>query len=129
MNEDRKSYLKRYRENYQAKRVNITLSPYEYRAFSKAAKNEKVTSFVKRLALDSLNQRKPVPEEVTEELRTLKFAIRNIANNINQIAHYSNTFHEITHADENNLFQYLKQLEEVVQSYTEDRLMDSKDDH
>lgn len=129
MSEDRKTYLKKYRQNYQAKRVNLTLSPLEYRAFSRAAKNEKVTSYIKRLALDSLNERRPIPEELLEEIRTLKFAIRNIANNINQIAHHSNTFQTITQADENNLFQYLKQLEEVMQRYTEGRLMEDKDDH
>jgi len=129
MSEKRQSYLRNYRKDYQAKRVNLTLSKAEYRAFVRASDGEKITSFVKRLALDSLSDKKPVPAEVMEELRTLKFAIRNIANNVNQIAHHSNTVHQVSQADENNLFQYLKQLEEAIHSYTEGRLMDTKDDH
>ena len=129
MNEKRKSYLKNYRQVYKAKRVNLTFSQAEYRAFLRSANGEKIATFIKRVALDSLNNRKPVPTEVLEELRTLKFAIRNIANNVNQIAHHSNTFHEITQAEENNLFQYLKQLEEVIESYTEGTLMETKHDN
>ena len=135
MNEKRRSYQKRYREQYksQAKRVNLTFSKDEHHAFSRAAKKEgmKVTPYIKQLALAGLQQQAHVPAELKNELNTLRFAIHNIANNVNQIAHYSNTVHSMTASDENNLLQYLKQLEDAVRRYTEGRILseDSEHDH
>ena len=67
-----------------------------------------------------------LPAQLQEELKTLTFAIRNIANNVNQIAHHSNIVHDLTLADENNLLQHLKQLEDVVQHYTQGRILESQ---
>ena len=136
MNEKRREYQQHYREQYksQAKRVNLTFSQDEHRAFSRAAKaeNVKVTSYIKQLALAGLEQQVRIPEEIKTELKTLRFAIHNIANNVNQIAHYSNTVRNMTMSDENNLLQYLKQLDDVIQSYTEGRILEGgqrDDDH
>jgi len=136
MNEKRREYQQHYREQYksQAKRVNLTFSQDEHRAFSRAAKaeNVKVTSYIKQLALAGLEQQVRIPEEIKTELKTLRFAIHNIANNVNQIAHYSNTVRNMTMSDENNLLQYLKQLDDVIQSYTEGRILEEgqrDDDH
>ena len=52
MNEKRREYQQQYREKYksQAKRVNLTFSQDEHRAFSRAAKAEnekmKVTTYI-----------------------------------------------------------------------------------
>ena len=131
MSEEKKEYQRRYREQYksQVKRVNLTLSKEEYLLFSRAAENKKVTAFIKELALVTLNGQTSIPENLKEELKTLRFAIRNIANNVNQIAHHSNAVRSITMAEENNLFQHLKQLEEAIQSYTEGNILKSKNDH
>lgn len=136
MEKDRKNYQKKYREQYKtrAKRVNLTFDKDEYRAIVRAAKQENIkpTPYIKQLALAGLQQQPTFPQQVQDELKALQFAIRNIGNNINQIAHYRNTVHAMTHADENNLFQHLKQLEEVVQSYTKGRILyshNSSHDH
>ena len=131
MTESRKAYQQRYREQYksQIKRVNLTLSKDEYRAFSRVAGNRKVTAFIKELALSALAGKAHMPASLEEELRTLRFAIRNIANNVNQMAHYSHTVRGMTAADENNLLQYLKHMEEAIQSYTEGRILESGHDH
>lgn len=133
---ERKTYQREYREKYkaQAKRVNITLSQEEHRALQKAAKKEgvKLTSYIKSLALSSFQNQTYIPSELKDELKTLRYAIYNIANNVNQLAHHSNTFKNMTISEENNLLQYLKQLDEVVQSYTEGRILSTEgedDDH
>ena len=136
MTEKRREYQQHYREQYksQAKRVNLTFSQDEHRAFARAAKSEnvKVTTYIKQLALAGLEEQAHIPEEIKAELKTLRFAIHNIANNVNQIAHYSNTVRNMTMSDENNLLQYLKQLDDVIQSYTEGRILEGgqrDDDH
>ncbi len=131
MDDSRKAYQRQYREQYksQVKRVNLTLTKKEYQSFSRSAGNQKVTSYIKQLALDGLHTQANIPENLEAELKTLRFAIRNIANNVNQIAHHSNTVRSITTSEENNLLQHLKQLEEVIRKYTEGRIMESRDDH
>ena len=122
MNEKRKAYQKRYQKHYQAKRVNLTLSPSEYREFARMAKNEKMATYIKSLALAGLHGQVLIPENIEKELKTLRFAIRNIANNVNQIAHYSNTVRMVSTANENNLLQHIKQLEEAVEEYTKGQI-------
>ncbi len=130
MTAKRRAYQQTYRKTYKAKRVNLTLSPAEYRAFSRAAKNQKITPFIKNLALSALERQAVIPKDLEAELKTLRFAIRNIANNVNQIAHHSNTIHNLTSAEENNLLLHIKQLEDVVQAYTEGKILQGKDnDH
>ena len=133
MDDKRKAYFKDYREKYksQVKRVNLTLTRDEYKQFSQAAKteNENVTAFIKALALSSLENRSHMPNDLKQELATLRFAIRNIANNVNQIAHYSNTIRAMTMADENNILQYLKQLEDVIELYSEGQLTKKSHDN
>ncbi len=129
MDEKRKAYLKQYKKHYQAKRVNLTLSPDEYREFLREAKNTKLTTYVKNLALAGLHSQTVIPENLETELKTLRFAIRNIANNVNQIAHYSNLVRMVSTANENNLLQHIKQLEEAVEEYTKGKINQRKNDN
>lgn len=130
MKEKRSEYQKQYREKYKSrtKRVNLTFSNEEHRVFLHSAKTEgeKLTSHIKKLAISGLTGKSHIPPDLKKELKTLRFAIHNIANNVNQIAHYSNTVHSMTVDDENNLLQYLKQLDDVVQDYTEGRILSGK---
>lgn len=132
MDKSRADYQKKYREEYKsrARRVNLTFTKEEYRAISQAAKHEntKPTPYIKQLALAGLQKQPLFPEKVEDELKALQFAIRNIGNNINQMAHYSNTIRNMTYADENSLLQHLKQLEEVVKTYTKGRILHSQHD-
>jgi len=132
---DRTDYQREYKKAYKSrvKRVNLTFSPSEYKRFQKTAKSDdpdtKLTSFVKTMALAGLDNRVGVPAELKEELNILRFAIRNIANNVNQIAHYSNTVRAVSTSDENNLFMHLKQLEDAIKDYTHGRLTTAKNDN
>jgi hypothetical protein len=106
--------------------VNLTLTADEYRAFSRQAKNTKTTTYVKKLALAGLHSQTLIPENLETELKTLRFAIRNIANNVNQMAHFSNTIRAMSVQDEHNLLQHLKQLEDAVIEYTKGQITKSK---
>lgn len=127
MNKKRSEYQKQYWNKYKSRtrRVNLTLSNEEHQAFLRSAKteNEKLTSHIKKLSLSGLTGKAHIPPELKEELKTLRYAIYNIANNVNQIAHYSNTIHSMTSVQENNLLQHLKQLDEVIQNYTQGRIL------
>ncbi len=127
MNNKRKQYQKLYRQDYksQVRRVNLTLNKTEHRDFSRAAKadNKKLTPYIKELALTGLYGQAMIPKDHLEELKTLRFAIRNIANNINQLTHYSHTMRELTSDNENNILLHLKQLEDAVTQYTEGRIL------
>ena len=105
MSEKRRKYQEQYKKQYSAKtkRVNITLTNDEYRDFLRQAKNTKITTYIKQLALAGLHSQTVIPESLETELKTLCFAIRNIANNVNQIAHYSNTVRSISTQGEHNL--------------------------
>lgn len=131
--EKRSEYQKQYRKQYKSKRVSVTLSPDEYRLFSRYAKSEntKITTAVKQMALSQLQQQPHIPREIASELTTLRFAIHNIANNVNQMAHYSHTIRNMTMQDEHSLLAHLKQLNDVIESYTKGQLLqpDERSDH
>ena len=57
---------------------------------------------------------------VEEELKELRFLISNIANNVNQMARHSNQIKQVT--DENEVFQKLHELEQLVTNFTNNRL-------
>ncbi len=131
MDTDRKDYLKQYRKSYQSRRVNLTLNPNEYKAFLRSARKEKskLAPYVKKLALSALQDQTHIPASLQEELQTLRFAILNIANNVNQIAHHSHRIHALSEDDEQNLLLYIKQLDSVVRSYTEARIHNPENSH
>lgn len=91
---DRRDYLKDYRQKMKArvKRVSLTFSASEYAAFEAAASvaGEKPASFVKALALQALHHEVALPEAVESELAELSRLVRNVANNVNQMARHSN---------------------------------------
>ncbi len=131
MNEKRSAYQKQYQAQYSArtKCVNLTFSKDESLALCRAAQSQhkRPAAYIKALALAGMQGHAVLPVELQEELKTLRFAIHNIANNVNQMAHHSNTIHAMTLDDEHNLLQYLKQMDEVVQCYTEGRMLAIQD--
>lgn len=109
-----------FRKNHKRVELNFTLA--EYREFKKAAQQEKLTvsQTVKNMATAYQQQHYFIPTELKDKLDTLHFLIRNVANNINQIAHRSNTLRVMV--QENELLMELKKLEEIVTEYTSSRL-------
>ncbi|ASF47839.1 plasmid mobilization relaxosome protein MobC [Methylovulum psychrotolerans] len=117
-----KDYHKKYRKEYKNKVKYITLSipaPL-YDELEKLSELEqtKVSTLFKNMGLAYLQQKTLIPKDYLEALREHTLLIRNIANNINQMAHHSNTLRLMTQSDEHSLLMELKKLEEAVEEYT-----------
>ncbi|MEZ5536401.1 MAG: plasmid mobilization relaxosome protein MobC [Thiolinea sp.] len=121
--EQRKAYEKAYKAKYSQthRKITVTVTNTEYRDFAKQAKaeNTKVSTLVRNMALAYLHNEVLLPVAVEKELAELKFLIRNIANNVNQMAHYSNTLHRMV--EEQDLLIELKKLEGTIVEYTNKR--------
>lgn len=115
-----KNYHKQYRENYKKKMkyVNVAVPVSMYEELEKLSDLEqvKVSALIRNMALAYMHQKTFVPREVESELREFTFLIRNVANNINQIAHHSNIVKHMV--DENGLLMEIKKLEDMVRDYT-----------
>lgn len=131
MTDTRDDYHKAYRQQYKAqnKRISITVSNAEHEALSHMARQEhkKITTLVKDYTFASLGQRLAMPRHVQEELQQLSLLIRNIANNVNQIARHSNRVQELVADDEQSLLLHLQSLEAQIIAYTKRQFSKSMD--
>ena len=117
-----RSYRKEYRKSVRYASIALPNEDYERIAGQAARHGLKPAAFMRALILERSEQVAIVPPEIHEELKDLRLLIRNIANNVNQMAHYA---HIIRHVDdEQGLFAHLRALEEAVISYTHNRLRD-----
>lgn len=121
---DRTQYFKDYRAKYRAstKTVWLTLTPDDYKRVAAIAKRDKlpVATLAREVLLASLEHQTYLPAELVTELQSFNRLIRNIASNINQLAHHSNTIRQA--ADTHAVFAELDQLRQRVDSYTRGRL-------
>lgn len=112
---DRTEYQRSYHQKFQAerKRVNLVLTKDEHRGLSLAASGSgmKLAAYVKRLAMAAYSQSAAelIPEEVVSRLDELERLIRNVANNVNQMARHSNVIEEVL--DEHEVFGHILELE------------------
>lgn len=111
----RKQYLKDYVDT--RKRINISLSASDFdKVVYLAQLNQtKPTTYIAKLVQHQLNKSPFVPKVLTDEIREMKFLLRNIATNINQLTHHSNTLKVLV--DERGLLQEIRKLEEGITSY------------
>lgn len=120
MNTKKTNYQQQYMEEFrrQHKRVELNLTLPQYRAFQKAALAEQlsVSQTIKNMAIAYEQQSYFIPLELKDKLDILHFLIRNVANNVNQIAHRSHTLQVMV--DEHNLLLELKKLENMVTQFT-----------
>jgi len=126
--DDRRSYQKQYKKEYAKthRQISLSVTNTEYCDFQALAKREKtkVSTLIKNMALAYSQQETLMPKVVLEELAELRYLIRNIANNVNQMAHYSNTVHSLV--EENEFLAEIQNLEKVVKDYTENKLNPDK---
>ena len=118
--DQRKAYLQSYQAN--THRVAITLTPSEFAELEKRAKAEgvKPTTLVKNMAI-AYHQSQQIPQEpILKELQELRFLLRNAANNINQIAHHSNTVGRLV--DENGFLDEVRKMEATINEFVARRL-------
>ncbi|MCG7549035.1 plasmid mobilization relaxosome protein MobC [Pseudoalteromonas sp. Of7M-16] len=115
MDQKRREYFKNYVD--QRKRISISLCSADFRKVEYLAEKMemKPTSFVGHLVQQKLGKNPTLAPEIHKELTELTYLIRNIANNVNQIAHRSNTLKVMV--DENALLMELKRLEDVIKGY------------
>lgn len=126
---DRKDYIKAYLKDYRSrtKCVNLAIPMADYRRLERAARGEgkKPTQFLVEIGIAQIDKAIYVPEAISRELQSLRFLIRNVANNLNQIAHHTNTVKRA--ADERSVLKELKALEQLVQDYTLGKLRNARD--
>lgn len=120
----KKDYQKNYHRTYEDKRnrVSISLNDTDFLTLSKLATQEslKPTTYAKLLLQNTLNNQNPNKSQaLQEELRQTKLLIRNIATNVNQIAHRSNTLRVMV--DEQDLLLHLKKLEDTINNYVSNK--------
>ncbi len=120
ISDKRKIYNKEYGDRIH--RVSVTLTPSEYRELETRADAEgvKVTTLVKNMALAYHQGQAIMPEPIQRELQELRFLLRNVANNINQIAHHSNTIRHL--ADENGLLLEIAKMEQMIADFVNKKL-------
>ncbi len=120
---DRASRQKLMKEERKSthRRVEIQLTLKEYQAFKRAAKREGTTvnHLIKNMAIAYRDTSYFVPAELKQSLDGVGMLIRNIAHNINQMAHSTNIFHDV---DANRVFQYLADLDKQVQDFIHNKI-------
>ncbi len=120
---DRSAYqkLKKHERKSTHKRIEIQLTLKEYQAFKRAAKKEGTTvnNLIKNMAIAYRDTSYFVPAELKQSLDGVGMLIRNIANNINQMAHSANIFHDV---DANRVFQHLADLDKQVQDFIHNKI-------
>lgn len=116
----RKEYLKIYHQTYNdtRKRINISLSQDEYKFVEYLSETEgiKPITLVTNLVKAKLKDNPYVSTQIADELKELRFLIKNIANNLNQIAHHSNIVQHVV--NENQVFAELRKLEKIITNFT-----------
>lgn len=112
-----REYLKEYRQDYKNHRMSVTLSPQEFARLNALAKKhkKKPTSFLKELAFSSLDGKAIVSDELAQELQVFNRLVRNVANNINQLARSSNAFD--AHITPQDALAELQRLEFLVNEF------------
>lgn len=115
-----KNYHKEYRKDYdkKTKYVTVSIPISEYEELEKQAKKEgvKVSTLIKNMALAYMQTKTLTPKAIEDRLSEFIFLMRNVANNINQIARNSNLLKHLV--EENSLLMELKKMEDLVKEYT-----------
>ena len=116
--------MKKYRTDYKTrtKIVKVTMPMDVFAKLQRQANTEgsKAATLARAFIESGLDREARIPSGIQAELNAFRFLVRNISNNINQIAHHSNTVKHV--ANERGLFQWLQALESHVLDYTSERL-------
>lgn len=119
-----KEYYKHYRQEYskRVKYLNVSVPIKTFNEMQAIADKEgtKVSKLFRDMAIAYMQQKTFVPKEIEDELKQVRLLIRNIANNVNQVAHHSNIMKGLV--EDNDLLSEIKKLETIVVDYTKKRL-------
>ncbi len=115
-----KEYHKKYREEYKdkVKYITVAIPVSMYDELEKLSEIEKIkiSPLIRNMALAYMQQKTFIPKKIENELKEFTLLVRSVANNINQIAHHSNTVKHLV--DENAFLLEIKRLEDLVKDYT-----------
>lgn len=112
----RTAYQKEYWSTYktQKKRIQprINLTGPEFKLFHQLATDESISisKLIKNMAIAYQQESFLLPKSHLEKIEEFVHLVRNIANNINQIAHHSNSIKSVV--NEGRIFEHLKSLED-----------------
>lgn len=111
----RQQYLDDYVDS--RKRINISLSVSDFNKLSYIAElnNSKPTSYVAELVQHQLAKDPFIPQALTDDIKDIKSIVRDIATNINQLTHRSNTLKMLV--DDRELLLELQKLEEGITAH------------
>lgn len=126
--ESKRQYMASYRQKYaeDKKRVNLTFSNAEYEALSYFAELEgrAVTTLARDYVLAGMTGTLRTPKALERELSEANRLIRNIANNVNQMARLSNRLGVVL--DENGVLSELSRLHSDLESFVAERLKEAE---
>lgn len=117
--QSRSDYQKSYQQRYKAKHktVSVMLTKSDYRRLEQAAKKagvKKVATMMRQLTFSAIDGDAILPESTAERLKEHNMLLRNIANNINQMAHSSNIFND---AEREAVMDELRELHTKVANF------------
>jgi len=119
-----RDYWREY--NQRKKRIKCTLEVSQYQSLKKYAKQAgmKPATFLRAAVLAYMKQRQIMPKNITDHLPSLISFIRNIANNLNQIARHTNTLKKTTIYDllkaRNNVLAFENKILNFIKSPSTD---------
>ena len=117
----RDDYQRVYQQSYQytetRKRVSVSLSPQEYKQLTYLAgqRKQKPTRTATDVIRAFLDEDPLLSKPLETELQEIKRLIRNVANNVNQVAHRSNYLQVMV--DEHELLSQIQRLETIVTDF------------
>jgi len=111
----RQQYLDDYVDS--RKRISISLSATDFDKLSYIAElnNSKPTSYVADLVQHQLIKTPFVPQALTDDIKDIKSILRDIATNIHQLTHRSNTLKKLV--NDRDLLLELQKLEEGITTH------------
>lgn len=116
-------YIRQYKREHPpvGKRVNITLSEGEYEKLVEIASEsgERPTTYLRNVAVAALDGRRVLAKKEEERADEFVRVIRGIANNLNQMARYSNTVRAML--DEREVGYQLRYMEAAFREFLSGR--------
>lgn len=113
--QDRRDYFKNYESKF--KRVSLRFTPKEFKELQEESKKYSLTptGYLKKLYLAKRDKKELMSQELESSFKEFVFLLRNIANNINQVAKQSNTFKKLLNPTK--LKSNLKELESLIKEF------------
>lgn len=115
-----REYRQRTKRQYRDVSVRLPIADYRELKSYGQENGMRLATILREGSLAQIRGTKLRSSGVEEELKELRFLISTIANNVNQMAHHSNTVRHVV--DEGGALAKLQELEELIEAFVEDKL-------